>query len=118
MESVAFDHAQTNKTLFKDLGKMFFHYTIEISPQTETTSIIVVQNRTNPKNTNELGLAVKENDTGHVVLEDLDPSKVYIINVKTVADGIPIASRTEKFGPLIRNNAVTVNDSSKGHAKD
>ena len=115
---VAFDHAPANKTLFKDFGKMFFHYTIEISPQTESTSIIVVQNKTNQKNTEALGLVVAENDTGHVVLKDLDPSKEYIINIKTVADGIPIASRTEKFGPLLQDIAKSANDSSKGNAKE
>ena len=103
---VRFNHAPANKTLFKRFAKMSFYYTIEIAPQTENTSIIALKNVNNLKNferQNSMKL-MKEDDVAENVLEDLDPTKEYTVTVKTIANGVPLAFRTETFGPITKKS--------------
>ena len=100
---VTFDHAPANETLLKQFHEMFLHYTIEISPETKTTSMIAVQNETNNMKFEKLDSM--KNYAGSKVLKDLDPSKEYTIRIRTVADGIKLASRMEKFGPIVKHNS-------------
>ena len=103
---VRFDHAPANRTLFKWFAKMSFYYTIEITPQTETTSIIALKNVCNLKNfERQISMkSMKEEDVAENVLEDLDPTKEYTVTVKTIANGIPLAFRTETFGPITKKS--------------
>ena len=90
----------------KVFAKMSFYYTIEIAPQIETTSIIALKNVNNLESFERQNSmkSMKEEDVAENALEDLDPTKEYTVTVKTIANGIPLAFRTETFGPITKKS--------------
>jgi hypothetical protein len=111
---ITFHNAPANETLFKHMSDMFFIYTIELSPPTTKTSIIPVENESNTKDShvvelegNKAGTLERKCSSGiwkkvgaSHILEDLDPTKEYTVQVNTVVNGITLANRTESFGPI------------------
>ena len=106
---IKFEHAPANETLFTHMRDMFFIYTIELSPPTTKTSIIPVSNDSNTKDSHVVELEVnsRRSTSGkwktageRHILEDLDPTKEYTVQVNTVVNGITLAKRKESFGPI------------------
>ena len=101
---VTFDHAPAKETLFKHLKDMSLIYTIEITPTSETTSIIPVQincKATEKEQDELMEEGSKAALSTPMVLKDLIPSNEYTVRVSTVANGRALAFRQETFGPLI-----------------
>ena len=107
---ITFDHAPAKDNLFKFLKGLPLIYTIEITPTSETTSIITVPITLKNKEEDRNELMEEGTRTAlttPVVLRDLDPSKEYKVRISTVANGIALAFRQETFGPLVRHTKTT-----------